>query len=118
MNSNSFDANELDGGLRSGVGCLEAPTNGIYIVLGEINLLLANLKRNNLSGNSGNSSGSGMNSKYHQHHYYHVCLLYIWLELRFMRNSIRHVPILCCRAPLCQNLLFHCVGAVAQLVEC
>ena len=51
---------------------LEAPNNGIYIVLGEINLLLANLKRNtNASGNSGSSSsggGGGINSKY-----YHVC---------------------------------------------
>ncbi len=50
---------------------LEAPNNGIYIVLGEINLLLANLKRNtNASGNSGSSSSGGsggINSKY-----YHV----------------------------------------------
>ena len=54
------------------IGNLDAPNNGIYIVLGEINLLLANLKRNtNASGNSGSSSSNvasgGINSKY-----YHV----------------------------------------------
>ena len=78
-----MDSAESDGGfggLRSSVsgaaaaaaiGCLEAPTNGIYIVLGEINLLLANLKRNNSSGSGGGSTSSS-NSKYHQHQYYHV----------------------------------------------
>jgi brefeldin A-resistance guanine nucleotide exchange factor 1 len=50
---------------------MDAPNNGIYIVLGEINLLLANLKRNsNLSSNnSNNSNSSGSNSKYQS--YYH-----------------------------------------------
>ena len=43
---------------------IEAPSNGIYIVLGEINLLLANLKRSNSGGNKYHHSSSHSNYDY------------------------------------------------------
>ena len=68
----------------------EAPNNGIYIVLGEINLLLANLKKANAAGNSNSSNDDRKRAgegKYYDQYYGSDPLTRNFYELKTLLND-------------------------------